>query len=230
VSAAPFQTGLMTRSLDEIVRVLQAVKNRHSLVMAYLPGGKFQVLLREVDPRGNRLIIGRSPVPGANQTLLSRPRWTFHAELPDWHVEFAVGGGRDTLHDGVAAFEFGFPELVVCHQPRAHPRVPIEADAQLRFTANTRGHAQFEATIVDLSAGGIGLIAHSPAASLEAGTLLLGCRIQAPGGAVAEVDLEVRYTRPADSADGRRAMRLGCRLLNPSPEALELVRRYVGAD
>jgi len=38
--------GLMSRSLDEIVRVLQAVKDRHNLVMTYLPRGKFQALLR----------------------------------------------------------------------------------------------------------------------------------------------------------------------------------------
>ena len=48
----------MSRSLDEIVRVLQALKSRHSLVMTYLPNGKFQAPLRYVDPGGRRLIIG----------------------------------------------------------------------------------------------------------------------------------------------------------------------------
>ena len=220
----------MSRSLDEIVRVLQAVKNRHCLVMTYLPGGKFQALLRYVDPGGRRLIIGRSPVAGANAALLSRARWTFHTELPEWHVEFAVGGARETLHDGVAAFEFGFPDLIVWHQPRAHPRVPIEPEAQLKCIANTRGHLSFEANIVDISAGGIGFIVYSPAISLETGTLLLGCRIQAPDGAVVEVDLEVRYTKPMDSAPGQVAVRSGCRLINPSAEALALIRRYVGSD
>ena len=219
----------MSRSLDEIVRVLQAVKSRHKLVMTYLPGGKFQALLRFVDPDGRRLIIGRSPVPGANAALLSRPRWTFHAELPEWHVEFALGGARETLHDGVAAFEFGFPDVIVCHQPRAHPRVPIEPEAQLKCIANTRGHIAFEASIVDISAGGLGFIVYAPSTPLETGTMLLGCRIQAPDGAVVEVDLEVRYTKPVDSAEAQRAVRSGCRLVNPSAEALELILLYVGS-
>ena len=219
----------MSRSLDEIVRVLQAVKSRHKLVMTYLPGGKFQALLRFVDPGGRRLIIGRSPVPGANAALLSRPRWTFHAELPEWHVEFAVGGARETLHNGVAAFEFGFPDVIVCHQPRTHPRVPIEPEARLKCIANTRGHISFEANIVDISAGGIGFIVYSPGVPLETGTMLLGCEIQAPDGAVVEVDLEVRYTKPVDSAEGQHAVRSGCRLVNPSAEALELILLYVGS-
>jgi len=219
----------MSRSLDEIVRVLQAVKDRHNIVMTYLPRGKFQALLRYVDPGGRRLIIGRSPVAGANAALLSRERWIFHTELPEWHVEFAAGGARETLHNGVGAFEFGFPDIIVCHQPRAHPRVPIEPEAQLKCVANTRGHAAFEASIVDISAGGVGFIVYSPTILLETGTVLLGCRIQAPDGAVVEVDLEVRYTKPMDSADGKRAVRSGCRLINPSPEALALIRLYVGS-
>jgi c-di-GMP-binding flagellar brake protein YcgR len=220
----------MSRDLDEIVRVLQAVKDRHNLVMTYLPGGKFQALLRYVEPRGRFLIIGRSPVPGANAALLQRPRWTFHAELPEWHVECALGGARETLHNGVAAFEFGFPDLIVCHQPRAHPRVPVEPEAQLKCIANTRGHAAFEAHIVDISAGGVGFIVYSPAIPLETGTMLLGCRIQAPDGAEVEVDLEVRYTKPVDSVPGQPAIRSGCRLVNPSAEALALIRLYVGSD
>lgn len=221
----------MSRSLEEIVRVLQAVKDRHNLVTTFLPGGvKFRALLRFVDPRGRRIIIGRSPVPGANAGLLSRERWTFHAELPEWHVEFPVGGARETLHNGVGAFEFGFPDIIVCHQPRAHPRVPIEPEAQLKCTANTRGHAAFEARIVDISAGGIGFIVYSPATLLETGTMLLGCRIEAPDGAVVEVDLEVRYTKPVDAAPGQTAVRSGCRLVNPSPEALALIQLYVGSD
>jgi flagellar brake protein len=220
----------MSRSLDEIVRVLQTVKARHKLVMTYLPNGKFQALLRYVDPRGRRLIVGRSPVPGANAALLSRPRSTFHTELPEWYVEFAVGGARETLHDGVAAFEFGFPDVIVCHQPRAHPRVPVQPEARLKCIANTRGHLSFEANIVDISTGGIGFIVYSPATALETGTLLLGCQIQAPDGAVVEVDLEVRYTKPVDSVPGQPAVRSGCRLMNPSEEAMALIRRYVGSD
>jgi len=84
--------------------------------------------------------------------------------------------------------------------------------------------------IVDISAGGIGFIVHTPAIPLETGTLLLGCRIEAPDGAVVEVDLEVRYTRPMDAPEGKSAVRSGCRLVNPSAEALALIRLYVGSE
>jgi len=47
---------------------------------------------------------------------------------------------------------------------------------------------------------------------------------------VVEVDLEVRYTKPVDAAPGQSAVRSGCRLVNPSAEALALIRLYVGSD
>jgi len=166
-------------------------------------------------------------VAGANAALLSRPRWTFHTELPEWHVEFAVGGAHETLHNGVGAFEFGFPDVIVCHQPRAHPRVPIEPEAQLKCIAHPR-HVSFEAHIVDISAGGVGFIVHSrhPARDGHAAARLPdpGARRRRGGGR-----LEVRYTKPVDAAPGsvRCAPAAAWSIV---AGALALIRLYVGSE
>jgi hypothetical protein len=225
--AAP-QAGILSHSVDEIVRILQQIKARHSLVTIFLPGMKFQSLVRDVDPRGVRFIIGRSPNTAANAALLARPRCSFHSELPEWHVEFAAGGARETMHDGAASFEFGFPDVIVCHRPRAHPRVPVEPQLPLQCVADGGGVASFEASIADVSEGGLGFLVYASAITLEPGTLLRGCRIRAPNGNVVVVDLEVRYSQQVTFPDGKRATRSGCRLVNPGPDALEFIRHYVG--
>ena len=218
----------MSRSVEEIVRVLQAMKAHHSLVTVYLPGVKFQAQVREVDPRGVRLIIGRSPNKAANAALLLRPRCTFHSEIPEWHVEFSAGGARETMHGDAVAFEFGFPDVIVCHRPRAHPRAAVEVPIRLECAASAGGVAPFEASIADVSEGGLGFLDYASAITLEPGTLLFECRIQVPGGALVTVDLEVRYSRLVTFPDGKRATRSGCRLINPSAEALEFIHHYVG--
>jgi hypothetical protein len=41
-------------------------------------------------------------------------------------------------------------------------------------------------------------------------------------------DLEVRYSQPITLANGKRAMRSGCRFLSACPELSALVKRLLG--
>lgn len=219
--------GLISRSPEEIARVLESVRERQALVCAYLPQGVFHSLLRHIDAAAGRIFVERCPQDTANEALLARPRCTFHAELPGWHVEFAAAAPRAVVHAGRAAIQLAFPDVLARHAPRQHPRAPIPANAPLRCVADVAGITSFDATVVDISAGGIGFIVYPSAISLEPGTLLRGCQIELPEGGTVTVDLEVRYSTPVAAPDGRRSVRSGCRLVDPAPEVLDLVKRYV---
>ncbi|OGA10898.1 MAG: hypothetical protein A3D95_09735 [Betaproteobacteria bacterium RIFCSPHIGHO2_12_FULL_69_13] len=224
-------TGVMTRSPREITRVLERVRAQATLVTAFLAGGEatFQSLLRVVDSAAGRIVLERSPVDAANSALLSRQRCAFQSELTGWRVEFVAADPREVVHEGTRAIELRFPEVLVSHQRRQHPRA-LDPQLPLLCVADAGGITPFDASIVDMSVAGIGFLVYSADIILEPGTMLKGCRMELPDGIAGAVDLEVRYSQPVTLADGRRAMRSGCRFVNPSPEALELLRRYLGGE
>jgi c-di-GMP-binding flagellar brake protein YcgR len=226
MAAASSDGGMMTRSPVEIARILESLRKRNTLLTMHLDEVPFQSMLRDVDAPNGRLLLERCPAEAANAALLSRPRCTFHAELPGWHIEFATGPAREVAMLGLKLIECPLPEVLVSTQRRAEARSESEPPAPtLSVVADAAGFMPFDAQIVDISSGGIGFLVYSPEITLEPGTVLRGCRIQIPGKLDVTVDLEVRYSSPADGPDGTRVMRSGCRFVSTPPEILELARR-----
>jgi c-di-GMP-binding flagellar brake protein YcgR len=223
------RAGVVSRSPVEIARVLEGIMRRHSLLAVYGAAAVFRSMLRDVDSSVGRIVVERSPDSAANAALLSRPRATFHCEIPGWHVEFVAAEPRATLHDGAQAIECRFPELLSSYQRREHDRIAIRPPLPLRVLADAAGFTPFGASVVDVAAGGVGFIVYSQTINLEPGTVLRGSRIELPDGGVCAVDLEVRHSEAVNFASGTRAMRSGCRFVGPTPELIALVKRYIGA-
>jgi len=228
-AALQSRAGVITHSSVEIARLLEGIMKRHSLLAVYGAAAVFRSLLRDVDTRAGRIVLERSPDTAANAALLSRPRCTFHCEIPGWHVEFVAADPRATLHDGTQAIECRFPELLSSYQRRGEERIAIKPPLPLRVLADAEGFTPFGASVVDVAAGGIGFLVYSQTINLEPGTVLRGSRIELPGGGACAVDLEVRYSEAVNFASGTRAMRSGCRFVKPSAELIALVNRYSGA-
>ena len=148
-----------------------------------------------------------------------------HADMPEWHLEFVASKPRQVAHRGEPAIEVNLPEVVVQHKARAHARVKVEKMA-LQCVADEEGITAFKAAIVDLSPEGLGFLVYPPDITLAPGTVLRRCLIDVPLGDPLTVDLEVRYSQPVTNRNGQRAIRSGCRVLDPSPEMLELVRKF----
>ncbi len=224
-SQAP-QAGLLSRSPEEIARVLETIRSRATIVSSHLDTVIFKSLLRRVEAP-ERVILERSPTEAANVALLARSRCTFHSGIPEWHVEFVATAPRETIHEGTAAIALGFPEVLARHSDRAHPRAAFVPQTPLSCLADANGIMPFDARMINISRGGLGFLVHSADVHLEPGTVLRGCRIELPGSRACVADLEVRYSQNVTLPDGTRAVRSGCRFIDARPEIMELVRNYV---
>lgn len=206
--------------------MLETIRQRGALLTCYLDDGVFQSLIRHVDLPATRLILERSPTEAANKSLLARSRCSFHCDVPDWHIEFVAAAPHEVAHDGRPALELRFPEVLVAHQPRAHPRAPVLPHVPLFCVADAGGIMPFDASMVDIGHGGLGFLVYAVDIGLEPGTILRGCKVETPAGDVLHTDLEVRYSQRVTLSDGTRALRSGCRFINPTPEIIALVRSY----
>jgi c-di-GMP-binding flagellar brake protein YcgR len=221
-------TGVMSRSPEEIARVLSMLLGRAQAVRCDLAGGEilFESRLLFVDPARAYIVLQSGANEAALAALLARPRASFHS-LPDsWHIEFAASGPQRTEYEGQPAIRLRFPEILVTQQRRSYERISIQPQVPLHFVADAGGPISFDGTMVDISAGGLGYLQYAPNITLEPGTSLKGCRIELPGRPPVTVDLEVRYSRMETLPDGRRAVRSGFRFVDTTPALKRLLESF----
>lgn len=221
-------TGVMTRSPEEIWRVLSQLLAHGVAVRCNLAGGELvlESKLLHVDPARACILLAPGANEAATAALLARPRASFHASTPSWQVEFSAGGPQQAVHDGAPALRLGFPEILVTRQSRAAERVSIHPQAPLHFVADAGGPISFDGVLIDISTAGFAFLQYSPNITLEPGTILKGCRIALPGCPPATVDLEVRYSRMDALPGGRHAIRSGCRFVDTPPELKALLASF----
>ncbi|MBI3374426.1 MAG: flagellar brake protein [Betaproteobacteria bacterium] len=212
--------------------VLDALVAQGEAVVARIGGSvaQFRSRLRFIDPGRQYIIVEPCADSAANAALLALPRALFHAEWGEWHIEFAAGGPERTVHAGAPVIRLRFPEAISSRRRRASERAPVPPQPPLRCVASVDDTIYFEATICDISLGGVGILQFGPDSALQAGTVIRNCRIEGRGRDLVSVDLEVRYTGPATLADGSPAQRAGCRFLSPSPALADLIREFFGKD
>lgn len=220
-TAADLSTrGVMSRSPEDIARVLSMLLERGQAVNSDLAGGKivFESRLLYIDPARAYVMVETGANEPALAALLERPRASFHASPDGWHIEFAAAGAQRAEHEGRPSVRLRFPEILVTQQRRAQERVSLRPQVPLHFVADAGGPISFDGAMIDVSIDGLGIVQYAPGITLEPGTVLKGCRIDLPGQPLATVDMEVRYTRQATLPDARRVLRSGCRFVKPTPQ------------
>ena len=223
--------GQMLRAPEEITRVLNSLVMRGEPIVSDLGGIKllFRSRLRFIDPNQAYIIIERSADEAANKALLARPRATFHAEPGGWRIEFAAADPKPTsAHEGAPGIRLRFPEIVAGHRRREDERSDLPPQQPLRCIVDEAGVMPFDATMTNVSKGGIGFLQYDPTISLEPGTMLKGCRIESAGGQSVVVDMEVRYSQMVDLADGTQVQSSGCRFLDLSAEETARIEELFG--
>jgi c-di-GMP-binding flagellar brake protein YcgR len=227
-AAALSTTGVLSRSPEEIARVLAMLLARGQAVRSSLAGGEivFESRLLFLDPARAYILMESGAGEAALDALLARPRASFHSSPDSWHIEFAAARPQRTEHEGRPALRLAFPDILVTQQRRAYERAHFQPQVPLQFVADAGGPISFDGAMVDISPGGLGFLQYAPNITLEPGTVLKGCRIELPDRRPVTVDLEVRYSRMETLPDGGRAVRSGFRFVNSPPALLALLESF----
>lgn len=197
------------------------------LVAANVASGEvlFMSRLLHVDPTQGFMLVGCSEQKPANSALLAERVVTFRCNHRGVHYEFSTGSGHETQHAGVPAIQLALPVALVALQRRAHPRTPVPPQVPLRCEISL-GAISFDATVVDISAGGIGSVVYDLALRIDAGTRMRAT-IRHPQRQPIVADLEVRNVTRVLLPEGRPAQRAGCRILAADGDLEALIRLFV---
>jgi flagellar brake protein len=219
----------ITRSPQEIAKVLELLVSRDTPLLSHVARGTMQFVsrLRQIDPGLRYLVLDASADDLANKALVSRLRAIFCASVGERYFEFAASNPSFMEREGRPLIRVDFPDVLASYARRADPRVAVSPP--LHCLADATGDMPFDAHVVDISAGGIGLL-YPADISLEPGTILKGCVVTGQKMAPCIFDAEVRYSQVALLSESEHTQRSGCRFVQPAAAAVrQLVAFYVSA-
>lgn len=139
-----------------------------------------------------------------------------------------------TLTDGQAIC-IGLPKDMVRVQRREYFRHPVPARSSVvcKIPYVAKDHTGFEElavlelALVDISIGGIGVVAPSPLNdAISLGAQFEHCKIELPGVGTTDLTLCVRHIQHIEMLSGTIQYRIGLEFINPSRGNQSLLQRY----
>ena len=215
---------------DAEIAVLEAlVAEGEDLLARSAAGGlSYSVKLRHLDPQRRHFVIAAREGHLSPAALPADAPVDFEVLFGEWRVAFSADHPHHVTHEGEPAIELEFPERVSISKRRQHDRASVTDKVRpLRLVAYSGAAPIFEASITDVSRGGIGLQVDFGGDSLHPAMVLGSCRVEREGQAVVTVSLEVRHTSHAVLPDGRRVVRAGCRFLAFTAETAQFVEEFI---
>ncbi len=130
--------------------------------------------------------------------------------------------------EGRLLLETEWPHLVLRRQRRENFRMPMAGGrVPLLFLAPEAGDPDQPLRVVDLSGGGLCLLIEDGGQEFEIGSVLRGCQLELGPLESVNLSLVVRSRESWTLPAGDNGWRYGCEFDNVSPQAEQLIRRFV---
>jgi c-di-GMP-binding flagellar brake protein YcgR len=220
----------LVHSVAEIVQILRQACDRAAMLTASFGDGSAFALtsVLEVQPDEDQVLLD---MPGQREVvpaLLATDLVTLTTQLDGIKIKFQVPGLERAEHDGRDALAAALPESVVRLQRREYFRVPcpMANPPKCAIPHMVRGEARrAEFDVIDVSLGGLALMARPGELAFETGNEIKDCTITLPGEGMFATTLEVRNVRNVELRSGH-ALRVGCRFITPPADGITRLQRY----
>lgn len=213
----------------EIIALLRSLQDERSqVVLHFSEHGYILSRVLDVEPQSGRLVLDFGPDQKANDALIAAGQAVAETNLHQVSIQFEVNAFRGvTLPDG-PALEAALPECMLRLQRRETFRVPtpVVQPVTLLVPKQERCPRDVRMRIVDISAGGVGVVCDPAQFQPESGMVLRDCQIVLPDVGLLVADIEVRHVLP--HRDGNKEQwQCGMRFLALPPQMASFVQRFV---
>lgn len=218
----------LVRHPAEVQRVLREVMQDKGIVTAYADDGRERMLTAIValDPASRSVYLDCGADEEMNARLATCREVTLSTTHDGVRVQFTAPPLERVRHRQAEVLRAVMPEELLRLQRREYYRLVTSVVDPIRCLIST-DHGELEATVVDLSIGGIGIIAYKPDVELEVGRVYHGCRLALPTLGQFAVSLIVRSTFEVLLRNGRRSHRAGCQFIDLPPGLETALQRYI---
>lgn len=164
-----------------------------------------------------------------NQCAMASKSITVVAFFDQVKIQFSVGEASPVLYEGFPAFYLALPECLYRIQRREYYRLtttPHEAPRCVIPLIEPHEGEKMEATVVDISVGGMKLSCPEGEVELAPDQTYSGCQINLPGVGKIDVAMKVKSLFTIE-AHGLTTKYAGCEFANLSNTASNQLQRYV---
>jgi len=211
--------------VDSILRGL--IASKALVTMQTADGREFLVTtIVSMDSEMGRLLLGCGDTPEKNDALLQSPSVSFSTFHERIRVQFKSADLELVTIDGRPHFGIPIPTELMRFQRREFFRLPTSLTNPIKCLIPTpRG--DIDAAVVDISVGGIGILAYEQDTQVASGEVYHGCRLTMPDGGVFLVSLAVRSTYDVALKNGVLSHRAGCQFINLPTSIESEIQRYI---
>lgn len=231
LTASPDDTRYLVHNRLEIVRVLRGLAQRRDLVSAFFNAGNELLLtsVLEVDPDNNTLFLDFSGNQTVNNRILASEKIIFVSSLDGVKIQWVSTHIDADSFEGGDAFRVAVPDQLLRLQRREYYRLTTPIIRPLICKIPLADEQVIDVALVDISAGGIGVIISQPANTppFEKGALFPNCKIELPGIGLVEVTLRVQSTWEITLKNGNKSLRAGCEFVDMRSGMQSMIQRYI---
>ena len=221
----------MLRRPVEVLTVLRGLQEHKSQITIFFNTGQDLLLTMLVAIVGDQLIFDVGPDEELNRKAAAAEKHYCVALLDKVRIQFLLRDFAPVLHEGRPAFRCAFPQELLRLQRREYYRLttPLARPLKCRMSLPAAdGTPQVhEATLFDISGGGIGISAPPDTLLFATGQLVENCRIELPEVGIVTCTVRVCSIFEITLKSGARVKRAGCEFIKlPGPMAT-LIQRYI---
>jgi len=212
----------------EILSILRVLQSEIEPVTLNVDGEGFTLtVLLAINPEFEEVVFDCGSDPEGNRRILRAERVTMVANTGGIKVQFSAKGADATVFEGRPALRMRLPDILLRLQRRDYYRIPgsLACDVAVDFEGKVRVLAL---RVVDLSLGGIALLADGAPTAFEVGDILRNCSIALGKLGRLAFDLRIQNKCQARTRSDLRQLRIGCGFENLSQPMGMLLSRYIG--
>lgn len=216
---------------SEMLPVLRGLVEQVSQVTMMFNEGRDMVLTSLVSCDDSGLILDFGASKEMNRLAQKAEKLFCVTQLGKVKIQFILRGVTEVDVGGRAAFHALLPESVLRLQRREHYRLsssfmhPLKC--RIRLVDANGASVLVDASVTDISGGGVGLAGLPLEVELEPDAEIPGCTIDLPEVGSIAATLILHRVQETTSRSGVRARRAGCEFVNlPGPMA-KLIQRYI---
>lgn len=224
----------LLRGKTDIVYNLRSLVQKRAMISAFIDASadSFLTAILDVNPDNDTLILDAASGDVINNRVDGADQLICVTQLDKIKIQFAAARPVRINHEGHTAFRVALPEVLLRLQRREYYRliasnphslsclIPISSGGEKRMVS-------MEATVLDISSGGLAILLPPNEPTLEPETILTDCRLMLPETGPIVTSLRVRNIFRITNRDGSTMLRAGCEFTDLPASMASTIQRYI---
>lgn len=221
----------LLHSANEILFVLRSMVKDGSRITVYFNEGKDFLLTTVIAVDEEGLVLDYGSSAEMNRRAEQAKKLFCVASHDRVRVQFLLRGVRQVDFEGSPAFRADLPDTLLRLQRREYYRLttpvarPLKCQVPLSWADGSQD--ALEINVVDISGGGLAVMAPPEGIAFEPGMEFPNCRVELPEVGIIAATLIVRNLFDITLRSGMVVKRAGCQFIDLPGPMLTLIQRYI---